>query len=98
MIRVNEDWVILVDQYSYTAVRDTHRTRKQYQEDGTEKIVPAYGRPIGYYTRLTDAVKAIAKAEYRRGLSGRETTLNEAIKLMEETIGRFEKILEGIKE
>lgn len=98
MIRVNEDWVIMVDSLNYTPVRDLHRTKKVYQEDGTEKIEPIYGRPLGYYTDLAGAVKAIARAEYKNGLSGRETPLNEAVKQMQETLDRFEKILEGIKE
>ena len=98
MIRVNEDWVIMVDSLNYTPVRDLHRTKKVYQEDGTEKIEPVYGKTIGYYTDLAGAVKAIARAEYKDALSGRETPLNEAVKTMQETVDRFEKILEGIKE
>ena len=98
MIRVNDDWVIMVDQYNYTPVKDLHRTKVIVQDDGTEKIEQVYGRPIGHYTSLKGAVKAIARAEYKNSLSGRETPLNEAIKLMEETVNRFEKILEGIKE
>ena len=98
MIRVNEDWVIMVDSLNYTPMRDLHRTKKVYQEDGTEKLEPAYGKPLGFYTSLAGAVKAIARADYKEALSGRETPLNEAVKLMQETVDRFEKILEGIKE
>lgn len=98
MIRVNDNWVISVDTMNYTPMKDLHRTKKEYQEDGTEKIVPQYGKPLGYYTSLSGAVKAIARAEYKDALSGRETPLSEAIKIMQETVDRFEKILEGIKE
>lgn len=98
MIRVNEEWVIMVDSLNYTPVRDLHRTKKVYQEDGTEKIEPIYGKPLGFYTSLAGAVKAVAREEYKRGLHGRETPLNEAVKLMQETLERFERILEGIKE
>lgn len=97
MIRVNDDWVIMVDSMNYTPLRDLHRTRKAYQEDGTEKLEPAYGRPIGYYTDLAGAVKAIARAEYKNSLSGREVPLNEAVAMIKETVGRFERILESIE-
>ena len=100
MIRVNDNWVISVDSMNlnYTPMKDLHRTKKEYQEDGTEKIVPQYGTPLGYYTSLSGAVKAIARVEYIDALSGRETPLNEAIKIMQETVDRFEKILEEIPE
>lgn len=98
MIRVNDDWVISVDPMNYKPMKDMHRTKKEKQEDGTEKTVPEYGKPLGYYTSLFGAVKAIAKAEYIDALSGRETPLNEAIKIMQETVDRFEKILEEIPE
>ena len=98
MIRVNMNWVIMVDQYNYTPVKDLHRTKTVVQDDVTEKTEHVYGRPVGHYTTLKEAVKAVARAEYKNSLSGRETPLNEAVKLMQETLDRFEKILEGIKE
>lgn len=98
IIRVNEDWVIAVDPLNYTPMKDYHREILVKQKDGTEKLEPAYGKPLGFYTSLAGAVKAIARADYKEALSGRETPLNEAVKLMQETLDRFEKILEGIKE
>lgn len=98
MIRVNDDWVISVDPMNYKPMKDMHRTKKEKQEDGTEKIVPEYGKPLGYYTSLARAVKAIARIEYKNALTGEETALHDAIKLMDETLTRFEKILEGIRE
>ena len=98
MIRVDDNWVILVDAQNYTPVRDPHRTKQVLLEDGTEKTEHVYGKPLGFYTTLAGAVKAIARAEYKNSLSGRETPLHEAIKTMQETVDRFEKIMEGIKE
>lgn len=98
MIRVNDNWVISVDPMNYAPMKDLHRTKKEQQKDGTEIIIPVYGKPLGYYTSLAGAVKAIARADYKEALSGRETPLNEAIKIMQETVDRFERILEGIKE
>lgn len=95
MIRVNKDWIVDVDPLNYTPMRDMHRMRKAKHGDGME---PDYKGGYGYYTSLKGAIRAIAQAEYRNALAGRETALDEAIKMMDETVTRFEKILEGIRE
>ena len=95
MIKVNEDWVIAVDQYSYIPMRDMHRMRKAKHGDGEEHD---YKAGYGYFTTLRGAIEAIARIEYKNALAGRETGLDEAIRLMDETLKRFEKILEGINE
>lgn len=98
MIRVNEDWVILVEPMNYMPAKDMHRTKQVKQKDGTYTVEPDYKTGYGYYTSLKGAVDRIARIEYKKELMGRETTLSDAIKLMDDTIARFEKILEGIKE
>ena len=98
IIRVTEDWIIVVDPLNYTPMKDHHREILVKQKDGTEKLEPAYGKPLGFYTSLAGAVKAIARAEYKNAIKGQEMPLSEAIKLMEQTIDRFEKILEGVEE
>lgn len=98
MIRVNDDWVIDVGTLEYTPMRDLHRTTMVKKKDGTTVEEPAYGAALGYYTSLSNAVRAIARAEYKKIIKGNEISLSEAINLMEQTIDRFEKILEGIRE
>ena len=98
MIRVNEDWVIIVDALNYQPMKDLHRTKAVKQKDGTVKEEADYKGGYGYYFSLKGAVRAIARTEYKNAIAGRETTLNEAIKLMDETVTRFERILEGIRE
>ena len=98
MIRVNEDWVIIVDALNYQPMKDLHRTKAVKQKDGTVKEEADYKGGYGYYFSLKGAVRAIARTEYKNAIAGRETTLNEAIKLMDETVTRFERILEGIAE
>lgn len=98
MIRVNENWVIMVDDLNYQPMRDMHRVKTVKQKDGTMTEEPYYKGGYGYYTSLKDAVRAIARIEYKNALTGQETALNDAIKLMCETMTRFEKILEGIRE
>ena len=98
MIRVNEDWVIMVDDLNYQPMRDMHRMTTVKQKDGSTKQEPYYKAGYGYFQSLKGAVRAIAQIEYKNALRGQETPLDEAIRLMGETIDRFERILRGIKE
>lgn len=98
MIRVNENWVIMVDELNYQPMRDMHRMKTVKQKDGTTTDEPYYKAGYGYFTSLNGAVKAIVRIEYKNALQGQETALYEAIKMMDETVTRFEKILEGIRE
>lgn len=98
MIRVNEDWVIDVDTMNYIPMKDLHRKRLVKDKDGTEHEEDDYRAGYGYFQTLKGAVRAIAQIEYKNALRGQETTLDEAIRLMGETLTRFEKILKGISE
>jgi hypothetical protein len=98
MIRVNNDWVIGLDQYSYFPMRDMHREKTITRKNRGTTIEHDYKGGYGYYTSLKGAVKAIAQVEYKNALQSRDASLLEAIKLMDDTLKRFEKILEGIKE
>ena len=98
MIRVNEDWVIIVDALNYQPMKDLHRTKAVKQKDGTVKEEADYKAGYGYFSSLKGAVRAIARIEYKNAIAGQETPLNEAIKLLDETLTRFERILKGISE
>ena len=98
MIRVNDDWVIMVDTLYYMPAKDLHRKKQVKQKDGTYTTEPDYKTGYGYYTSLKGAIRRIAQEEYKKALTGQETALNDAIILMDETVTRFERILEGIKE
>ena len=99
MIRVDDKWVITMDSMNYMPRRDYHRMAKVTKEDGTVREEPVYGMPIGYYSDLKSAVRAIARKEYKDALLDKEAVpLREAVGLIEETVNRFEKILEEIRE
>jgi hypothetical protein len=98
MIRVNNDWVIALDQYSYIPMRDMHKDRKITRNDRGTTVEHDYRGGYGYYTSLKNAVKAIAQVEYKNALRSRDASLPEAIKLMDDTLKRFERILEEIRE
>ena len=98
MIRINNDWVIALDQYSYIPMRDMHREKTITRKDRGTTTEHDYRGGYGYYTSLKGAVKAIAQVEYKNALQSRDASLPEAIQLMDDTLKRFEKILEGINE
>lgn len=52
MIRVNENWVIMVDELNYQPMRDMHRMKTVKQKDGTTTDEPYYKGGYGYYTSL----------------------------------------------
>lgn len=99
MIRVNDDWVILIsDPMNYQPARDMHMKHTVKKKDGTEIEELYYKAGYGYFSSLKGAVREIARVEYKNALTGRETALNEAIKIMDDTMRRFEKILKEIEE
>ena len=98
MIRVNDDWVILVEPTCYSPAKDMHRLKKVKKDSGEIVEVPDY-KPINkYFVDIKGAVRAIANYENKQVLMAQDMTLTQAINLMDDTRRRFEKILEGIKE
>lgn len=55
MIRINDDWVVDVDQYNYILKKDMHREEKS--RDG-KSMVPVYNA-VGYYASLRKALDAL---------------------------------------
>ena len=97
MIRVNDDWVIMVDPYCYVPHKDMHRTRMDKQKDGTYAEVHDYKSIGRYFADIRGAVEGIARYEINQELAKQDMTLPEAIKLIDDTFARFEKSLERIQ-
>lgn len=76
MIRINDDWVILVDEYNYTLARDLHK--KTVKTKGQEPT-DAY-KTEGYYSGVSDALKGLAdklvKDELKDGVWGLYEAVN----------------------
>lgn len=73
MIRVNDNYVVLVDTLSYKACVDTHRV--------TKKGKPVYNT-IGYYSNLESALFAIVENMNAKKLEDGVHTLTEAIEII----------------
>lgn len=85
MVRVNEQYVIDVDERNYTVKLDKHKTDKK-------------GNPIydvcGYYGTLETAIKGVIGSMNKSKLSQGTHTLEEAVKIVCENNKQFEEMLE----
>jgi hypothetical protein len=83
MIRVNEDWVIMVDSLNYMPCKDLHRTKPLKQKDGGFVDVDEYSNPIGYYSTLSAAITGIMQYNFRKSVQFDDVDLKEALKIIE---------------
>jgi len=85
MIRINDDWVIDVDDRNYTLKKDLHSLVKSKSGDKT-KLVPAY-KVVGYFSTVSGALNCLGEEIIRQKLSGSVNGLQEladAIKIAQE--------------
>ena len=89
MIRVNEDYVILVDALNYTPCRDNHKIDK--------KGNPVY-KSIGYYSNIEGAVTGIIKDMNSRALEADTYSLQEALEVIRQSNLVFTNMLREVLE
>lgn len=83
MIRVNEKWVVEVDENgNYMPRIDKHKTEIVTYKDGRQEERPAYGPPAGYYTSLEHALNGIVEKDFITAVMSKDLTLMEAIKIL----------------
>ena len=95
MIRVNEDWVIMVDSLNYMPCKDLHRKKKEKCKDGTYTEVDDYGNPIGYFSTLSSALSAIMQKNFRDAVKDDEISLKDALKIVEEENFKTQQFLDS---
>ena len=91
MIRVNEDWVIDVDNYNYTLQRDMHRTAL-IKVEGKEVERPVY-KSVGYFATLDQALNRLLDEDIRERFKDGEHTLKEAIRVTKESRESWEDLI-----
>lgn len=84
MIRVNDNYAIRVDDRQFIAMEDKHKTDKSG--------CPVF-ETIGYYGKLGDAIKGIARKEYGKEFQAKDYSLNDAIRKIEEVDKKFTDLL-----
>lgn len=88
MIRVYDNYVVLVNELDYVVAIDTGK------KDKKGKII--YNR-LGYYGTLKSAVEGIAKHNTMKELKTGDRTLKEACKVLNDINERLENILKNIE-
>lgn len=85
MIRIKDDYVILVNNEDYTAAIDKHKTDK--------KGYPMY-KELGYYSTFNSALKGIYEHMIRIGLQEKDYTLPEAIDYLTKMNDEMNKMID----
>ena len=79
MIRLFDNWVIVVDPFCYIVAKETGKTRSKK----TGEITPVY-RNYGYYSTLDGALKGFSKIIRTQSLSDVDVDINGAIEIVQE--------------
>lgn len=85
MIKIKDDYVILVNNAEYTAAIDKHKTDK--------KGYPIY-KELGYYSTFNSALKGIYEYMIRVGLQEKDYTLSEAIDYLTKMNDEMKKLID----
>ena len=92
LIRVVEDWLIIVDDMNYIPAKDTHRTRVVERSGEEPSEEPVYDFRA-YYTDLLGALQFIRAEAIRARLQGADRTLNEALHIIRSANDEFSELL-----
>lgn len=87
-IRINSDYVVDIDNYSYTAQQDLHKK----MPDGTPMK-----KTIGYFSTLSGALNGILKQEAKNRLTGKdnpEVSLAQAVETIRNVHKEFAELFE----
>lgn len=85
MIRIKDDYVIIVGEAEYIAAIDRHKKNK--------KGYPIY-KLLGYYSTFNNALKGIYEYMIRIGLREKDYTLPEAIDYLTKMNDEMKKLID----
>lgn len=95
MIRVNEDWIIDVDNYNYILKRDLHKQTRQ--KIGSKYVIADAFETVGYYRALSGAFEALGKEIIKDKLSTASCTLAEATVVLKECREEWKRLVDEVK-
>lgn len=90
MIKLFDDWVILVNPYDYCLARYRGQTKRK--DGGTDFN---YDR-IGFYSSPEGCLKRLGEELTREALKDRSVTLSEAVAVIRESNAKVEKLLKEV--
>lgn len=93
MIELFDNWVILVGDMDYCLARKAG-IRKDKK---TGEEIQQFSR-YGYYGSIPGALRRLTRELSLDALRGRETTLNEAVRVIKESNARVEQLLERLED
>jgi hypothetical protein len=94
MIRVNEDYIIEIDNLNYTVKRDHHKKTSRKDLLTGEYVEADYYSNVGFYENLTSAVKGVIADMNKRRLRDGVHTLEEAVAIVLENNNKVAELLE----
>ena len=94
MIRVNDDWVIDVDDHNYILKKDLHKTVKS--KDG-KSMIPAY-KTIGYFSSPARALDRLGEEIIRDKLSEPMAGLREVAEAIREARAEWRELVRMVTE
>lgn len=89
MIRINDDWIIDVDEHNYILKRDMHTDR--IRKDG--KVEHVYNIK-GYFSSPQKALKAFGEEIVRDRLKASEMGLADAVRTIQDTYEEWRRVVE----
>lgn len=95
LIRVVEDWLIIVDDMNYIPAKDTRRTRVIERKGEQPSEEPVYDFRA-YYTDLVGAMEYIRSETIRTRLQDAERPLSEALHIIKEANKEFSNLLKKV--
>ena len=95
MIRVNEDWIIDVDNYNYILKKDLHKKIKQ--KNNNETVMVDAFETVGYYGVLSGAFEALGNEIIKDKLATASCTLAEATGVLKECRDEWKQLVDEVK-
>ena len=92
MVRINDDYVVQIDEFNYKLLRDCHRKTTRQNKDGEVVEVDAYVT-VGYYNDLAGSIRGAINNMNRRALGEGVHDLKEAIDIIIQNNAQFMELL-----
>lgn len=91
MIKLTDDWVIMIDDMNYTLAKCTGERYDKKQK----KSVPAYAYK-GYFGSLEQALNCFGREKHKERLKGGCMTLAEAVQAIRESNNEVKQLLSEV--
>lgn len=95
MIRINDDYIIDIDEYNYTVKKDMHCIRTRVRKDGTPYEEDVF-ETKGFYGSLEKALDRVHEEIIKDKLKDGAHPLSEALQTIRECTEEWRRLCEGV--